>query len=329
MDLHISVIADFKNIFPDIDITDWSLSGHTWVFKTHKHNHKHINESTWINITINMIKQFQTEYDGFLQSFDGFICGHPNGFIPIYEKYNKPIIMINTCRYDLPYCISKNYEMLKFYNDCIKRIHEKGLLIAVSNNKADQKYTLLGCNILTKHIPSLCAYTGIRYNPTRTTFLCYTGNLPNHPLITKRSELGSSFQWSDIGNFKGIIHIPYEISTMSMFEHYSAGIPLFFPSKQLMLEKYNVTSISEYWGKHLPSEYNQMSTQSAWIDMADYYNVFNTPNIYYFDSFEHLIILLETFIWKDDTLLIKEYTENIRTSWSSLLKPYISNNSNT
>jgi queuine tRNA-ribosyltransferase len=31
MDLHISVIADFKSLNPDIEVIDWCLSGHSWV----------------------------------------------------------------------------------------------------------------------------------------------------------------------------------------------------------------------------------------------------------------------------------------------------------
>ena len=33
MDLHISVIADFKNLFPEIEIVDWCMSGHAFVMK--------------------------------------------------------------------------------------------------------------------------------------------------------------------------------------------------------------------------------------------------------------------------------------------------------
>ena len=152
-------------------------------------------------------------------------------------KYGKPIIMINSCRYDLPFCWSKNYEMLQSYKECLKRLDQNGLLIAVSNNKADQEYTRIGCGIQTTHIPSLCAYTGIRYSPTRNTFLGW-GNLPEHPLITPKSKLGSPYKWSDISTFKGIVVIPYEISTMSMFEFFSGGMPMFFPSKQMILHHY-------------------------------------------------------------------------------------------
>jgi hypothetical protein len=325
MDIHISVIADFKNLFPEFDITDWCMSGHAWVFNKSKMKPKHINSSNWVNISPDMIMAFQNEHDEFLKTFDGFICGHPNGFIPIFEKYGKPIIMINTCRYDLPYCYSKDPSRLESYKQCLKRLHEKRLLISVSNNKADQLYTKLGCGIDTTHIPSLCAYTGIQYKPTRGTFLSYHGNFPEHPLITKKSELGKPYKWSDISEFRGIIHAPYEVSMMSMFEHYSAGMPLFFPSKKYMLEKVGIQSVSSYWKTGLPSELAIFKDKSTWVNLADFYEVFKSPNIYYFDSVEHLVELLEKFEWKDDSAVLEKYRQDIRKSWIELLNPHFSN----
>jgi len=324
MDLHISVIADFKNLFPQFDITDVCMSGHAWVFKKPTMAMEHINPSTWAHLDEAMIAAFQAKYDDFLSTFDGFICGHPNGFIPIFEKYNKPIIMINSCRYDLPFCWSRNMRMLESYKACLGRLAARGLLIAVSNNKADQLYTKLGCGLITTHIPSLCAYTGIQYKPTRPTFLCYHGDLPAHPLITNKNQLGGRFIWSDLGTFKGIIHIPYEISTMSMFEHFSAGIPLFFPSKRYMLEHVAINSVSAYWQSDLPMELSLFSNMASWLDLADYYEVFKSPNVYLFDSFEHLVRLLETFEWKDDRSVLDAYRNGIRTSWSSVLSKHFS-----
>ena len=322
MDLHISVIADFKNMFPNIEITDWCMSGHSWVLNKQPCIPQHINPQTWIGLNEEMILEFQKEYDDFLHTFDGFICGHPNGFVLVFEKYNKPIIMINSCRYDLPFCISRDFHMLELYKKCLLRLREKRLLIAVSNNKVDQLYTKLGCNIDTIHIPSLCTYTGIKYNPTRPTFLCYHGNLQNHPLITPKCELGHPFTWSDISTFKGIIHIPYEVSTMSMFEHFSGGMPLFFPSKRYILENgnTNITTTSSYWKQYLPENLSHFSDIENYIELADFYQVFTeSPNVYIFDSFEHLINILENFEWKDDTSFLTEYRENILNHWISII----------
>jgi hypothetical protein len=318
MDLHISVIEDFKNLFPKFDITHWCLSGHAWVTNQKTIVPEHINQKTWMNIDERLIKNFQDRYDSLLTTFDGFICAHPNTFAMIFEKYNKPIIMINSCRYDLPICLSKNMDMLQKYNDCLTRLHAKNLLIAVSNNKADQLYTKIGCNIDTTHIPSLCAYTNMRYAPTKDTFLCYNGDF-EHRLVTKKSTLGGRYKWEDLCKFKGIIHFPYEVSTMSMFEQFTARIPLFFPSKKYMLENISIQSVGSYWAEKLPERLQRFSDKSIWIENADFYQVFQSPNVYLFDSIPHLITILETFQWKDDSSVIEAYKNNIKNKWKSLL----------
>lgn len=241
----------------------------------------------------------------------------------IFEKYQKPIILINSCRYDLPLCWSKNAEMLTAYKACLQRLHAKGLLIAVSNNKADQLYTRVGCGIYTTHIPSFCGYTNLQYAPTQPTFLCYSGQFPAHPLITPKSAIGR-FQWSTLATFKGIIHVPYEISTMSMFEHYTAGIPLFFPSRAYMDAHGSLQSVSAYWAGNLPAELSAFANKSVWLSLADFYQVFAaSPNVYFYDSFPHLIKILEGFVWKEDGDVRKAHEKNIRDTWKSVLTPLL------
>jgi hypothetical protein len=140
-----------------------------------------------------------------------------------------------------------------------------------------------------------------------------------HPLITNKSELGTPFKWSDLSQFRGIIHIPYEISTMSMFEHFSAGIPLFFPSKKFMLESFLIQSVSAYWKADLPKELAPMANKSVWLELADFYEVFRSPNVHYYDSFSHLFELLTLFRWIDDRVVLDTYKKDIRTKWATCL----------
>jgi hypothetical protein len=318
MDLHISVIADFKNLFPEIDVTDWTLSGHSWVFNKQTFYPNHINPSNWTSINESMIKSFQDEYDTFLSSFDGFICGHPNSFAMIFEKYNKPILLINSCRYDMPFCFSKDFGMLEKYRECLYRLREKNLLTIVSNNRADQLYTKLGCGLDGILIPSLCKYTGMKYSPTYETFLNYSNNQISHPLIT---NITRPYNWNDISKYKGIIHFPYEISTMSMFEQYSARIPLFFPSKEFMLQNCPIQSVSAYWtDSNIPENLSVFKCKQTWIDMADFYDTFKGPNVYLFHSIPELFSLLENFKWEDDSTILENYESEIRTSWNTIIQ---------
>lgn len=315
MDAHISVVADFKSANPDIEVIDWCISGHAWVMNRPKDHPKHINSDTWMSLNPNMIRAFQNEYDSFLSTFDGFITGHVTAFAMIYEKYNKPILAINTCRYDMPFCWNKNLSMLDEFHACLRRMHRLKQLTIVSNNQADQRYTQLGTDILPDYNPSLCMYTNTKYNPTKPTFLCYNGKLPENELVSSRP---SKYAWDDITSYRGVIHFPYETSLMSIFEHFTSGCPLFFPSKQYWNSHPNLNSVSKYWGV-LPDYLSEASSSSFWIDKSDIYQVFRSPNTYYFDSLEHLFELLRTFEYKDDTEFRKNHIDTVKEKWTVIL----------
>jgi hypothetical protein len=261
-----------------------------------------------------MIAAFQRRYDTFLRGFDFFIVGYASCFAMIYEPYNKPILMMNAVRYDVPFCWTKDYVMLELYKACLHRLHADRRLTIVSNNKADQLYLERGCGLSSTFLPSLCLYTGIRYAPTRPTFLVYTGTVPEHPLLTQKSS--TPFAWSDLGSFRGIVHIPYEVSTMSMFEHFSAGIPLFFPSKVFWKSISTIQSMSAYWGSTVPPELSEFRDMSTWIDRSDVYGTFVSPNTHYFDSFEHLFHLLESFEYVESRTDV--YVGNVLKIWQQI-----------
>ena len=279
------------------------------------------NPHTWKNLNMDMIQRFQDKYDSFLKTFDGFIVAHVDSFAMVYEKYNKPILMINSCRYDIPFCWTKDRFMLQKWKECLGRLNSHGLLTIVSNNKADQLYTTLGCGIHPSYIPSLCLYTNTTYTPTKSTFLVYNGSFSSHPLLTPKQDLPHPHQWSDITSFRGVVNFPYEVSLMSLFEQFTAGCPLFFPSKTYWKE---TQSISAYWGETLPPEFKPLSTQDAWIELADMYDVFQSPNTYYFDTEEHLIHLLETFEYKDDTEFRQAHIQRVKTQWKHVFQDIIS-----
>ena len=94
---------------------------------------------------------------------------------------------------------------------------------------------------------------------------------------------------------------------MSMFEHYTAGLPLFFPTKRYMMEHCGIQSVSAYWGDKLPECLSEFRNKKVWVDNADFYEVFSSPNIYYFDSISHLFELLESFEWKDDSSILEHH----------------------
>lgn len=320
MDAHISVVADFKTANPDIEVVDWSISKHTWVMKREEDRPEYINSSTWQSLNLGMIEKFQDRYDSFLRTFDGFIVAFSSSFAMIYEKYNKPILMINAVHYDIPFCWSKDMQMLGYWHACIERLNRKGLLTIVSNNLAHQKYTELACRIKPEYIPSLCLYTNTTYTPTKQTFLLFSGSLPTHPLVTTKKELPPGYEWNDITSFKGIVHFPYDVSLMSIFEHFTAGCPLFFPSKEYFKAHPDIQSISAYWGDQMPRYLSYFKSTDNWIELADMYTAFQSPNTYYFDSIPHLFELLETFEYIDNKDWIQSYIADVKGKWKQVIE---------
>jgi len=87
----------------------------------------------------------------------------------------------------------------------------------------------------------------------------------------------------------------------------------------LFVVSFPINSISDYWKSDLPKYLAPMSDTSAWLNLADFYEVFQSPNVYYYDSFSHLIELLTYFRWKDDSKELDAYKTMIRTKWKEVL----------
>jgi len=314
LDLHISVIEDFKYIINElygdnISITDWSISNMSWVFKKPLTNVEIINQHSWKNINDELINKFFHKYYDFLSQFDGFIVTHTPVFCLLYEKFNKPIILINSCRYEQPFSWTNDIYKWNNLNIKLKNMWDKNQLTVISNNKADKEYLKHGTGIDSILIPSLCLYTKLKYNPKNDICLIYNNNNVNIPENTKlkhkTSVLRNNYTWEELYSFKGIIHMPYEVSTMSIFEQYSANIPLFFPSKALLKNliihrnyyfqsRYNkIHKLNNDYHPNLSLALHGDSWIDFWIDNADYYDN-NMKYIIYFNNFEELNFLINT-----------------------------------
>lgn len=299
LDLHISVIEDIRDIckrlYGDrIEITNWSVSSHNWVFGKPTADVKWVNQDTWKSIDEDQIQNFQNEYDEELQTYDGFIVTHTPVFAMLFEKYNKPILIINTCRYNQPFCWNGDKDMLTKFHESLKRMYTKNQMYIVSNNAADQNYLYTRTGIESELIPSLCLYTNTKYSPKKNTFVVYGDYTQNSFFELLEERPKSGYSWDTLYSYKGIVHMPYEMSTMSIFEQYWAGVPLFFPSKeyykQCIIEgKMEFISIYDEWEEEIKEE-----SIDEWLTYADFYRY---PYIEYYESFEHLICLLSE--WED------------------------------
>jgi len=82
--------------------------------------------------------------------------------------------------------------------------------------------------------------------------------------------------------------------------------------------------MSAYWRDETPENLSYFNSLDNWIDLADPYTSFQSPNTYYFDSEEHLVNLLETFEYRDDREFRKDHIERVKNQWKSVLQHIIS-----
>jgi hypothetical protein len=319
LDLHISVIADIQQIFENLghQVTSWNMSGHNWVFnrspaKIDVISTDELNPSHWSFINQEMCDRFYNRYKEELSCYDAFLVTYPPSFSLLFEKWEKPIIIVAPIRYELPFSNRKD-DWLKF-NEFIKNGVDSGKIKLVGNNKFDCEYGKYFTDREWTHIPSLCEYTGVKYNPSIDKFLYYSrldyskclgGNaIPN--LIDKYSALGSNYKWENLVKYKGVVGVPYCPSTMSIFEFYTQNMPLFFPSLSLMKtlrQNYPEKVICESswnqtWnmpsgsiirsGENDPNDFANIDIFMRWIKLADFYDSEWMPYIQYFDKWETL-----------------------------------------
>lgn len=305
LDCHISVIEDIKYIYAELghQVDSWSISGHNWVFGRQQMRPEVINADTWRSLNPSMIRSFNDKYRHILSKYDGFVCTYPPAFAQIFEEYNKPIIVQIPIRYEVPYCSdSAKWQAL---NKFLMNGAAKGKIAILANSIYDQKYFEAFTGIKPIHVPSLCEYPNYSYSPSVPEYL-YAGRLGlSIPNVVSLNSLGQ-YKWSDISKYKGVIVIPYNSSQMSIFEYYSANMPLFCPSypylEELMMRHPEQVMSELSWNRLFklpsasvipsfnsdPNNYQNLVNMHSWARHSDIYDEEWMPHIVYFNSLDHL-----------------------------------------
>jgi len=327
LDLHISVIADIKWILERLghNVTNWSISGHEWVFGRLPDKVDIVNQTTWKRIDQQMCNAFYERYRQELDQYDGFIVTHTPCFAMLFERWNKPIIAVASTRYEYPF--TSDQRKWEEFNDFLCRKIDRGIVIPLANNKYDAAYAEYFTKRKWEVIPSLCAYTNIQYSGRRHTYLyssqfkgitlppgvldkdqAFRGNLLSRLLQRiPGNNVKRGYSWSELADHRGIIHVPYNASVMSIFEQYTANIPLFFPSLgylRVLYERHFRDGILSQLSYNQvdglppgsaivmdgrdPNNYTNVAVMFDWTKLSDFYDADNMPYITYFDSFEEL-----------------------------------------
>lgn len=291
IDMHISIIHDVKTIFSNLGhkVDSVCMSGHTWVNNEQPRTTSVINANNWRNINQHMCDLFYETYKNSFDHIDAFIHSYPPVFALLFEKFNKPIITIACTRYDYP---CDTLEKVNWLNEGLQRLYRNKQLIPIANNLFDKQYCEEYSNIEWEYISSLCDYMTGSYEPTNNKFIVWDRSdvVLNHELINSSFNISKPYNRNDNNKYKGIIHIPYNISIMSAFEHYYSNIPIFVPTINCI----------ETWikqGKKILSELYfpnaLLKIKKGWLSLSDWYVDENMPFTIKFESIDDLYDKIE------------------------------------
>jgi len=288
---------------------------------------------------------------------DAFVCFHPAAMCELYMSFNRSMIIIASTRYELSRFGNKEWNK---WNENLIKISQDPKNIIAANNLYDAEYIryFTGINVIL--LPSFCNYTNSIYNPKRKEFLLPSIHSKKFELIFNKllqesldrydtdeikivplRTIYRNYEYSDLTNHPAIIHVPYQVSVMSLFEQYRMNIPLVFPSLDLLTKwHYEYGLVNEktwdqtYRGilpsgstingvlKDVPDPNNDRNRTAIryWLNLSDFYQ---WPHIIYYESTDDLIRKLDTTDFQMVSQKMKEYNKQFRqsllTKWKEIL----------
>lgn len=314
LDLHVSIIADLKSgaVPLDLSVTSWSISGANRVFRKvlwAPDPVEVINATTWQKLNSDMIQDFRHRYNTFLRSFDGFVVTHTPFFAEIYDGLDKPVLAVAGTRYEWPLTLDRN--RWKSFDEYIKSSTKSGKLFLVANNMGDTDYLQFHTGVTPRYVPSLCEYTGQNWDGLLSHYLVVArstdlinqvSRITNNLWVDSQSVLGKNYSWADLARGKAIFVVPYNISTMTLFELATMGVPVVVPSPRLLkilrhkfsgvLSELSFMEMNSMHidglGKDDPNNFLSESYLDWWLNRADFYNSMLMPNVFVIDELEEL-----------------------------------------
>lgn len=311
LDAHSAVITDVQKQLGELGHTvdSWNLTGHHWTQGLpHRPN--------WRGFKLDFIWDYspdkcKEEHGEHLAKYDANLVCYPPLMVRLFDKIEKPMIQYLPVRYDL--WTSDNFQRWQSYHEWWQeRIHQKRLYVA-ANSLYDVMYAKYWTGIEPAYIPSLCDYVGVDYRQEDRQFLLWDSRSEKvqslflqeiQGLATPRGFYGGKYEWANLVRHKGIIHVPYNASIMSFFEHYWMNIPLFVPTREYMVQlRQTYGAISEITHRQCannyppgsfgtgtfnapdPNEYNDPQALYWW---TQYWDMYNLPHITYFSSIPDL-----------------------------------------
>jgi len=302
-----------------VPLTEWNMSGHTWVFGRARERVAVVNERTVEGFGPKQVDRFQRTYGSYLRSFRGYLATYPPCFSLLYRGLGGQALAICATRYEWPF--TSDAERWAWLDAGLEQGVDEGWLTLAANNRADADYVENYTGLRPAWIPSACSYIAPDYTGRRpeavvsaaseslAISICETLKQEAIPL---RTALGRRFTWSQLYDQRAIVLIPYNVSIMALFEHYSACAPIYVPTPEFLrqlasehpAEVLGSISFSQVSGRPAAPprrdgalDLNEMRDGQVvdwYLDRADFYDLDWMPLIRRFESWSHLDHLLGT-----------------------------------
>jgi hypothetical protein len=305
VDYHAATCKEIQTQFRKLghQVDEESLSDHASLLGLKKCSLQYIG---W-NMSPENIWRFYTHYKDKFDCYDGFIVCYPIALMQFFLPFNKPIIAYNVIRYEWPYTgHSESWNgFTRLLQTELARSPRRLWLIA--NGIGDRDYTEFYTHIRAPVITPICSYTNIQHDPNHTNgkvaLFCSSSDVDTKKIVDMFPQtitLPRGHKWSDIYACKAVLHLPYCQNSMTLFEHYTSGIPIFAPSKALLRkwvhpDPMNLFSGMSFFRSTLklpdpndgsPNALQDDKIRDWWIDRMDIYDPENMPFIILFDSID-------------------------------------------
>ena len=247
LDCHVSVIADIQvglAGLSDVKLVSWSLSKHNFVFRSFFVDPDPvyaIDSENWSDLTEERIQSFLRRYGRFLQCFDGFIVTYPIGFIRLFSSLGKPILAVSAIRYEHPF--GSDVKRWQRLDDEIRELSDSGKLLLFANNSGDAEYAAHFLERQLDIVPSVCDYIALNRSriPNVRIVQSRSKELEREiatalgaPWISASEYFGKRYSWKLLAHVDVVLYVPYNTSTMTLFELATLGIPTLIPAGSLL-----------------------------------------------------------------------------------------------
>jgi hypothetical protein len=332
LDMHVAVIADVREQLDrrGLTLSDWTLSGQSWVVGRSRDPVAVVNERTWSSFGPRIARRFRRAYGPYLSSFRGFVATYPPCFALLYEGLEKPVLTVAATRYEWPF--TNHAARWDWLDAGLRRGVEAGWLTLVANNRADADYLTSYTGLPAVHVPSAGSYTHVQYTGGReTAVICARDAVAveivkklRYPAVPLRSGVGYQYTQAELYDHRALVLLPYNVSIMALFEHYAACAPIYVPDraflKELMadypedvLSQLSFSQVTKHPAAARPGRRNLNDLTDGdvvdwYLDRADFYDLVWMPHIRLFESWEHLDDLLAS----DDAFAISSQMKEER-----------------